>query len=440
MFFSKKSGEGSRISLFNWILIVLIIVQGSSQLLEFFTYGQQSAWSFLPDMWISLGRAFTDNWFPASVALILLTAGYTLYQQLTNAKSSKSAEEKKERIRTIFLLLINLALCNRIYSAKSLLEKVDDISAHIPTAIVVSILLALGILTLIFISRHQKVNQELEGRSAAKSNDSASHADNPEFPQNNIDEELKFRMRHPFSYALRSFIGYLAENRKLKQDLKKEKLQTKISVEKARKQALVQDIRKGKHTYMQQDKFGTVAAALSLVICALLVCVLCFDDNARNVISPILNGVAQNAEKVAEFFNQNQQPLIELLISLGIPFLAVVAFLTIFLLLYICMRVVFYFLTDTGEDNDKILRCGKLIKIFVFTTIDSVLRLLLFVPDFIEHVEMIILGTDLDEKIQEFYPNAANRLAGGGTKGGTNGSGKDGGGSPTGLDHSSKDN
>lgn len=45
-----------------------------------------------------------------------------------------------------------------------------------------------------------------------------------------------------------------------------------------------------------------------------------------------------------------------------------------------------------------------MIKALVFTSFDSGMRLLLFIPDFVEKVENVLLSTNIDEKIQELYP------------------------------------
>lgn len=410
MFFSDKQNQdsGSKNTLFNWILIVLAIIQGSSQLLEIFFFNNQTASPSLPNMWISVGKEISKNWFAFSISLILLVLGYFLYKRICGFINWKNRGTKKEWVNTLLLLLINLSLCNKVYSSDSISKKINEISNHIPTAIVVVIISVLGILTALLIRSHAKVSEELKDVSNLESKDS-TEAKKEWHDREFNDDELKFRMRHPFSYAFRSFANYLTDKRKLKQEYKKEKIQTKISVEQEKRGEIVKSISKGnyKHEYELSNKGGIASAVVSLVVSCLLVYCFCFSDG-NNIITPTINKVVQKLTDITETMINAEEPLMTFLTSAGLLFLFVVTFLTIFLLLYLSIRVVLYLVLSAGEDSERICRCGQLVKIFVLNAIDSALRPLLFIPDFLEHVEIAILGTDLDQKIQEFYPQKGN--------------------------------
>lgn len=409
MLFSRESGSSGKNRLLNWLLLVLAALQGSSQLLKFFIQDEILTKPSLISVWISLGNAISENWATFSVTLILVVLGYFLYKRLYSEEVSNANEAKRGRLNSIFLSIANLILCNRIYSSNSISEKIECISANIPTAIVLAIIVLLGVAGILFIKNEKKISKELATMSTSKDKldeENYTHEDGDGSGKIDLDSEASFKIRHPISYAFRTFSNYFAEKSELKHALKKEKAQTKISVEKAKKERLLESISKGKfeYGYVWDNQFGRLSAIIALLVSCGLIYIVGFGDKGSDI-AVVINKLIDNIVGFTNSINSAEQPLMEFLASAGTLFLFVILFLTVFLLIYITIRVLTYLVVSAGEDVNRIRRLGRLIKVFVFGVVDSALRPLLFIPDFIEHVEMAILGTDLDERIKNMYPD-----------------------------------
>lgn len=418
----KRFNEKGRISIINLLLLLLAVLQGSSQLIGFFVQGNNLSKPSLLNIWISLGDEISENWSTFSVVLILLVVGGLMYSHLFKDESEDARDTNRSRISAIALLVVNLVLCNRIYSRESVSEKMNQItkytSSHLPTAIVVIIIMLLGVVTIYAIRRARKISSELD--ESIPTNESISPIEEQEHDGNNkadenravSDSEVAFKWKHPFSYALRAYSFYIAEKRKAKQKILKKKTEAKIEIAVAKKDRRLNKIQ-GKSDSSQSagiEWLGFFVALASLLFVVIIIVVLFVTrSNEENFLALIVKKVIDVIDEITVALNLASKPLTNILFAIGIPFLLTVLVLSSFILVYLTVQLIISLITNTKDDKKMIRRYAKMIKVFVFGAVDGAMRPLMFIPDFLSLVEDAILETDLDEKIHEVYPECENK-------------------------------
>lgn len=411
----KNTGENTRNGVFNWILLVLAVLQSSSQLLGFFIQEETLTKPSLVSAWILLGNSISENWNTFSISLVLAVLGNFLYKRLYAAEIMDNLASKRGQLNTIFLTAVNIALCNKIYSSNSISEKCEYIKAHIPTAIVLFIIVLLGILAIWFIENERRITKGIESSLSPQPKDSIENDNTIKIKETILDAEVVFRMRYPISYSIRSFFQYTVEKRKLKYERRMAMLEakTEIGIEK-KKQKLdkIKEKQNNQDGKKPKEKLGNIVTRITTSTCSLALTILTIkvfisldgSENPTNLYQSVQD-VGKKLRDLTSWMDASESWFTEFLFTLGGLFLIAIVCFTIYLLFYILAQLTFYFVFHGKEDENRIKRCGKAIKVFVFSMIDGVMRLIIFIPDFLEHLEQAILGTDLDEKIEVFYPD-----------------------------------
>lgn len=398
---NSKRGSGGMIFL-NWFLIGLALLQGSSQFLDFAVGGFTEEPSLL-NVWISLGREMTGNWAAVSITLIFLVLGSLLYYQMFKAKKVVEESSRTRQTRVFGLLVINLALCNQVYSSSSISRKAAYIAQNFPSAMIIILIVGLLAALILTFWNERRISNEF---SALPPSDEPDENGVPTTPKGSISEqEAQFMWEHPVSYALRSSQHRAAERRKIKNEIKKEKLQTKSKIERERRKndlkILQEDYRRYK-TARHNRTVGIGATIISLALCVLLIIAFFISD--ENDVFIHFNELLSKLIDMQQFLDGADTPLTNFLWSIGVLFLFAVVGITIYILIFVTLRIFMYLIIAYDEDDDRIKRCARLIKCFVFESIDSVLRPFLFLPQLLELIENLLLNTNLDEKLEKIYP------------------------------------
>lgn len=405
---SADATSAFKISLLNLFLLFIAALQGSSQLLGLFFSPENISEPSLLKVWLSLGTDMSENWVAISISLIVLVLGCQLYNILAHNLSSS-----RNKLRSVGLLLINLALCLRVYSSKSIFDKTAYLEAHFPTVIILLIILFFVTGVIWVIQREHKNTKDLEeliqaeySKAEGETSSKSDSTNTGEFADNiSYDMETAFRLKHPFSYAYRSFAKDLDKKQEIKREYRKQMLQIKANAEQQKKDTELKKLQeKG---YIPENKgenvVGYISVFLAFLICVALV-VFLFSQSDTGGGLKVIQEITDYILNITGILDAAKGPLTNFLLSSGILFLFVILILTFFLLVYTSLRVLAYLLTHPAEDTARIHRIGKAIKTFVLGILDGALRPLLFLPDFLECIENMLLDTDIDEKIDEIFP------------------------------------
>lgn len=396
----------------SWFLLFLAIFQASSQLLNYMTNNNFESNSPFLNIWISLGNSISSNWFSCTIVLISSVVGSILYNYLITDQT-----KLRDFSSLFFLLIVNLILSNQLYSNSCIIEKLVFIKQK---AVMVTAFILIIFISIFIISIIKKSNKAKEDFDNSKSSHNATNSSNGTTTSNSIDNN--FIWKHPFSYAWLTYKNYLNQKRQYKIDYKKKKIEIKLETKKLKAQhkkdklekeysqssdITTQEEQKGIRQNNKKMKRESIAATILTVITAAFIIFLISKNGG--------NKVYEACEKILKYFqtfdtilNKTENPIMNILICFGLLFLIVILISLLGYSCYFMYRIIIYFLFNNQEDNHSVKRFVRLIKVFFVGTIDGVMRPLLFIPDFLKHVEDILLDTDLDQKIQEVYNDSNN--------------------------------
>ena len=274
-----KRHNGSGIILY-FIMVFLIVIQAISQLLGLFFTTESTSPSSLIYVWLTLGNTITENWAAVSAFLIFLVLGNIMLVVL-----SEKRIDKADVIRLVVVLTANLALCLKVYSTESVREKLSVLKEHIPTAIILISIALFALFVIVVVQKKRKADEEFERLfSAQQSQSGGNPAEGDGNGQRNsentpeYDDEVYFRMKHPFAYAVHSLAVGIAERsdekRKNKLERQKEKQATKLEILKLKnenKKRMESGDTRGIENDPQISKWDTITGRLAMGLAFALV-------------------------------------------------------------------------------------------------------------------------------------------------------------------------
>lgn len=389
-----------------WIMVFLVALQATAQLLEYIIVDTSNS-PFLK-VWISFGSSISQNWLAFSITLVLITLGCIIYNKLDNKPYKLSDDISRE-----IILIINLILCNKIYSSTSCIEKLNYFKSHYSVVIALVLIVLSSLAFSIIIKGQKKISEELGTITQQGENN-----DNEDGSRIS-DSEAAFAWKHPilYSWHLRNY--YSNKRKTIKNESKNETVKNKAAYKKKKEEykferleALNKNSQKNGQR-VENSKYLMIQGIISTLIASLSVILLvrAFVIDAKsdgNGIVTFFNKIIKNIINLRSVFNDADTPIKNFLLSLGSALLFIILIITLYLLIYILVRVILYLLFQFNEDENQIKKIARLVKVFVFGIILGAIRPLLFVPNFLKFIEEYLLEIKLEDIISEYYPEDDN--------------------------------
>ena len=396
-----------------WLYIMFFIVQAIS-ILSAFIIQNEFVTSTLPffRFWNAIGRSIFENWLPFSIIFVMIFVGGVLSSQI------KLETNISKHFYNFILLCINLFLCNRLYETIVFQEKIEYISKHFWGVLCFVLAIAIVILVGHALKKAREARNSYTKNPPSHSaavDDRDEIARNADGLQSNIQDEL-FMKRYPISYIWLNFKYYLSRKKEIKYQKQAEyheaksraKADAKIEVIKRKYDKKVKSYTSNNSNGKDPNPaLGIIAIVAVTVIDVLFIIGFIspgiFGDSFFN---SILSKIQETIIASSDFFNEMESPVLNWLIAFGKIFLIAIVFIIINFLIYFIFRVLFYFVFNSKEDGITIKCFSRKLKTFFFGVADSVMRLLLFLPDFLELIEDFLLDIDVDilvrDKFEEF--------------------------------------
>lgn len=406
-------------SIVTWLYIMFFIVQAFSMLSAFIIQNEfvTSASPFFR-FWNALGTPIFENWLPFSILFVMIFVSGVLASQF------KPETNISKHFFNFILLCINLFLCNRLYDTIVFQEKIEFIGKHFWD--ISSFVLTITIVLLIgyALKKAREARNSYTKKSSPHSTiiDDDDHIRNTDDSQRNAQEEL-FMKRYPISYIWSTFKYYLSRKKEFKYQKQAEYHEAKA---KAKAEAKIEVIKKkyDKKVKSYNPKFsngkdpnpalGIISVVTVIVIDVLIFVWILFPTTFGDSFFNILLSKIQNFVMAgSDFLDTMENPVLNWFLVFGNAFLITTVFILIDFLIYFIIRILLYFIFNSKEDSVHIKRFSRQLKTFFFGIVDGVMRLLLFLPDFLELIEDFLLDTDIDklvrEKFEEFDNQSSNK-------------------------------
>ncbi len=405
-------------------LFLFVLLQIGSLLMQLFLTPETIHNYFVLNILASLGKSISENWVAFSLILIFSIVGYLFYNEVFSSDDHANTNNcNGYAVRALILAALNFILCNKLYSTESISQKIIFLKAHIDSVIFLVVVLACCAAIILLDRRIKRINKDLEKNRISSTEPQESQNLQPN--TSDTDELISFKIGHPIAYYFRTLACYNLEVKKLKLERKKKALNLKMQYDEKRTESRLQAIGQKAGNNLQNKLTGcilkiksggflnNIAIAISMLLTIIFSCFIVynlfnensslltiFDNLAKRIVDP------DNISEQVKNIELSSSAVMECLQSIGLIFLIIAVCFVTSLVIYIIIRIMIYLLFVHNEDENPIKKCAKLIKIFVFTSCESGMRLLLFIPDFIEKVEDVLLNMNLDEKICEFYPES----------------------------------
>lgn len=330
--------------------------------------------------WDALGKPIFENWLSFSILFILLFAGGILSAQL---KSEKTANHKLNFV----LLCINLFLCNRCYNTGVLQERMRYIGENVwgVLGFLLAVVVAIGI--------GNALKKEREYRSGRLGKATISDVDierGQETVENYADsQDERFREQYPVSSAWDSYKQSIAYKKRVKHREKERRYKNKAEIKTEEKKEIAQK-RSGKRVESaeKQTKKEKLKKASAIVVYILILGGMFYLVVSPNTeIGKLISNIGESLNLITLGADDLKNPILNFLFGFGSIFLIAITLVLMGFAVYFVLRTLWYFIVNLREDNTFVKKIARDLKAFFFGLADSVVRLLLFLPDFLVLVE-----------------------------------------------------
>lgn len=405
-----KNGSSLFLSL---CLIVQLLSYLSDFLFNSFNLNTNSFFGVILSLFISIKNTVIENWIPFSIFFIFVVLSSSLY----NILSSKQNCLKETTTINILLAISNILCCINFFNTDSLKEKLSLITNNAVEIILFFIGLFICVILIILFKQinsanrakneiHSYIQESLNnsniGNIRSDQNVSGTEEnlqvdegnsqvdyENSQTVQENSNRTLQPSneiLKHPFAYMYETYKYNFAKKRV-------DESNTRLN----------NHSNNGSSNSILFSFWGTVSFLISTIgIVALIVFIIKNKNNTgfRTFCNNLIEGLSNFSNSI----NTMNNPIMDFILSIGTLVLLAVGFVLIVFLFHFFLQTYVYILINSKEDSNSVVRFARGLKTFFFSTADSAIDLLLFIPDFLETVRESLLDNEPDTLIDTRYP------------------------------------
>ncbi len=359
-----------------WIYIILLIIQifttvvGITIRNSFFELEMLQYLNFIAD----IGEIFFINNLSFSLVIIAIFFIDILTQQL------QFKSKKKFNFTNFILLFSNLYISNQLYQFENFSRLAVNIKEHW-LGILIFFIICFGMIFIGEVINNIK-NAKEENKTSFYLND--NDETNNQKDNNSYLDERNFAIKHPISYVWSNYKNYYTTTKKEKQKIKTDFL-----------------IKKQEKYYAEKLKDENYTPAIEQIV--ILIIFVLIDILIVCAIQYIAS-INLNLEEIQEWLDKTENPLINLLLSLGVVVLLSIAIILINYLLYFTFNTILKFIASGAQDKKHIEKFSYKIKTFFLYTLDTIVYFLMFLPEFLNVIEDFLFEIDVDELVREKFP------------------------------------
>lgn len=422
----SKKNKLNKNQIYCFILWIIAFTQSSAQLLSIVTPTQDPSSTDFVNVWIRLGLYPSENWFGFTAITVIVAVGSWFYKYITDQDPTL-----KKAVPFLKPVVVNVLFFLEVWDLEKWTAKWAYINEN-SVPIIIGTLTTIAILSAAYmIMTNRELNDDFNKDVLPSLNEY-----NKNEPKIYSKSEVEYMTKHPVAYRRRMKdlqksreknieneiriqqqdfqkkqteqmlqIAYaqLETNRKINEEKQKERLEkaNATSDEEENKKILdeVQEkIALNEKTKTNVEGYISLVFTIGLIIGAIFFLLLTDKDKKQRV----FDSLTDNINLLNNWLSSVDEPLRSLLICVGTPVLFAIVIALIYLSVNTVIRVFLRMLISHKSDSKRIDRSIALIKKFFFDTFDGIMRPFFLIPDFLEVIEEFLLGTDLQEKIDEF--------------------------------------
>ncbi len=326
-----------------------------------------------------VGALFFNNAVPFSAFFCLLFVGSIFFSQVL----AENNQDHANHIAPFIMLSICLILTNRLYNTVCLNETMAQIGENFWEFFGFLLVCCLIILLGSFLKKRKDLSQKLADARPAGAQETPTNPKTNGRVQPNASQSLV----DTWIISARETAQLRAENRKAKIEERHNKK--------------IKSIKNGDDS----DSLGEQVLALILTVLLIAVVICGFVFWHWNIDAAFKWLSETFAKTKAGILNELKENIILIILcGFSVPVLLIIVLLIIYYLVYFFVRTLIYFIFHSREDQRFFKESAQGLKIFFFGIVESVERLLLFIPDFLGVVFEVLLGVCIQQMVQKFFP------------------------------------
>lgn len=337
---------------------------------------------------------FNENCIGMSLFSVILIPLNNLYYSIKNSQNDELKENSRNYLEYIFCVIDVLLYCE-IYNVEKVKENFENIKSNVLPFCITIIVVICVILLSKFLSKYivakkdrNDILDEIVSREEKQVNNENDNTDNKSDAKvelnNDLNEEHKEILKHPFSYAYENYKLYRARRKAIK-------YANKLEIKKLKEIELLQQAEKGE--YYGDTSAAFVIISIVVFIIFVLVVYLIFKEGIgknEGVVSEIFELINQLLKRLTNGLEMTEPNILNFFMVFGVIILGFISYILLVYTLTYIWKVWLYLAKKPNSENNYVKNLVESLEKLFSGTINEVVRLLLFIPDVLDKIIGIV--------------------------------------------------
>lgn len=407
----KKSKSKINLNILSIFYLLILFVQFGGLIVEiFYEYIYQPVnTNALIELFIIPKRFFNENWMGLSVFSIILIPLNNLYYTILNSQNNDISKEQDRDYLEYIFCIINILLYCEVYNIEKVKENIEYIKTNILSFCIAIVAIICVILLSNFLSKYISAKHDRndildEIVSREESNiDKEIHNSDGELEarvelNNDLSQEKKEILKHPFSYAYENYKLYRSRRKAIK-------YANRLEIKKIKENELLKQAQEGKYYGNSSAIFILISIIVLIVFFVAIYFILKKGSGETGVVSEIFEIINLLIKRVTNGLEMTEPNILDFFMVFGVIFLvAIMYILLVYTLTYIC-KVWWYLAKKSNKNSSNVEYLVESLETLFSDIMDEVVQVLMFIPDVLKNIIGIVYDNDKDDDNSEEEEN-----------------------------------
>jgi len=395
-----------------YLLVLFVQIAGIvTEILYEYVY-QSVNTNVLIQLFIEVKRFFNDNWLGVSIFSIVLIPLNNLYYTILNTQNDNTIKKQSRNYLEYIFCIINILMYCEVYNIEKVKDNIKYIKSNILSFAIVIFVVICVILLSNFLSKYivaknarNDIIDEIVSREENSVNKETHNSDGKTEVKvelnNDLSQDQKEILKHPFSYAYENYKLYRARRKAIKYT-------NKLEIKKIKENNLLKLAKDGK--YYGDSSFAFIIISIIVLIILVVAVYIIFKEGIgenEGIVSEIcksLNTLLKNLTNGLEITEPN---LLNFIMVFGIIILVFISYILLVYTLTYIWKVWLYLAKRPYGNNENVERFVDSLEKLFSGTIDEIVHLLMFIPDVLNKIIGIVYNDndEIDDNSEEKEKN-----------------------------------
>lgn len=346
---------------------------------------------------------FNDNWIGVSVFSIILIPLNNLYYTIMNTQYDGVSKKRNRNYLEYIFCIINVLMYCEVYNIEKIEDNIEYIKSNILSfcitiVVVVCVILLSNFLSKYIVAKNAKndILDEIVSREEHKANEFSYSKDGKagikvEF-NNDLSDDKKEILKHPFSYAYENYKLYRARRKAIKYT-------NRLEIKRLEEQKLLEEAQK--EGYSGNASVAFIIISIFVFLSLIAAVVIGIYENIKDglgdengFVSEIFHILTELLKNVTDGLEIAEPNIISFIMAFGIIILGFISYIIVVYAFTYMWKVWRYSSKKANGNSEKVKHFVDSIEKLFSNTIDEVINLLMFIPDILSNIIGIVYTDD----------------------------------------------